>query len=84
MIEHTFDLHHCEKRIHIRSLPAFGPERYSVSLHIQSECGEIRTKKTPNTDTFYAVHMTNSGLVSTVLGSRDMFRTLSKIKDRGF
>ena len=26
-----------------------------VSLHIQSECGKIRTRITPNTDTFYAV-----------------------------
>ena len=30
-------------------------ERNEVSLHIQSECGKIRTRKTPNTDTFYAV-----------------------------
>ena len=30
-----------------------------VSLPIQSEYGKIRTKKTPNTDTFYAV-LTNS------------------------
>ena len=28
---------------------------FSVSLHIQSECGKIRTRKTPNTDTFRAV-----------------------------
>ena len=37
--------------------PAFGlnTERYSVSLRIQSECGTIRTRITPNTDTFYAV-----------------------------
>ena len=36
--------------------PAFGlnMERYWVSLRIQSECGKIRTKKTPNTDTFTA------------------------------
>ena len=26
-----------------------------MSLRIQSECGKIRTKKTPNTDTFHAV-----------------------------
>ena len=26
-----------------------------ISLRIQSECGKIRTWKTPNTDTFYAV-----------------------------
>ena len=37
--------------------PAFGlnMEKYSVSLLIQSECGKIRTRKTPNTDTFHAV-----------------------------
>ena len=38
-------------------LPAFGlsTERYGVSLRIQSECGKIRTRITPNTDTFHAV-----------------------------
>ena len=37
--------------------PAFGlnSERYRVSLHIQSECGKMRTRRTPNTDTFHAV-----------------------------
>ena len=37
--------------------PAFGlnTERYRVSLRFQSECGKIWTRKTPNTDTFYAV-----------------------------
>ena len=37
--------------------PAFGlnTERYEVSLRIQSECGKIRTRKTPNKDIFYAV-----------------------------
>ena len=36
---------------------AFGlnTERYSVSLCIQSECGKMRTRITPNTDTFHAV-----------------------------
>ena len=29
--------------------------RYSVSLRIQSECGKMRTRITPNTDTFHAV-----------------------------
>ena len=53
---------HCVKSVHIPSFsgpyfPAFGlnTERYSVSLRIQSECGKIRTKKTPNTDTFNAM-----------------------------
>ena len=37
--------------------PAFGlnTERYSVSLGIRSECGKMRTRITPNTDTFYTV-----------------------------
>ena len=37
--------------------PAFGPntERYSLSLRIQSECRKIRTRITPDTDTFHAV-----------------------------
>ena len=50
------------KSVHIRSysgtnFPAFGlnTERYGVSLRIQSECGKIRTRITPNMDTFYAV-----------------------------
>ena len=36
---------------------AFGlnTKRYSVFLPIQSEWGKIRNRKTPNTDTFYAV-----------------------------
>ena len=53
---------HCVKSVLIRSFsglyfPAFGliTERYGVSLRIQSECGKIRTRKTPNTDIFHAV-----------------------------
>ena len=53
------------KSVFIRSY--FGPdfsvfglitERYSVSLRIQSECGKLSTRITPNTDTFYAVSLT--------------------------
>ena len=29
------------------------------SIHIQSECGKILTRITPNTETFYAVHSNN-------------------------
>ena len=29
--------------------------RYSVPLRIQSECGKIRSRKTPNMDIFHAV-----------------------------
>ena len=53
---------HCVKSVRIRSyssphFPAFGlnPERYAISLRIQSECGKIWTRITPNTSTFYAV-----------------------------
>ena len=53
---------HCVKSVHIRNysgpyIPAFGlnMERYGVSLHIQSECGKIRTRITPNTDIFHAL-----------------------------
>ena len=37
--------------------PAFGlnTERCEVSLRILSECGEMRTRITPNTDTLHAV-----------------------------
>ena len=37
--------------------PAFGlnTEKYEVSLRIQSECGKIWTRTTPNTDFFHAV-----------------------------
>ena len=52
---------HCVKRVHIWSysgphFPAFGlnTERYGVSLRILSECGKMRTRITPNTDTFHA------------------------------
>ena len=55
-------IHHCVKNVRIWSysrsyFPAFGlnTERYGVSLHIQSECEKIRTRKSPNTDTFHAV-----------------------------
>ena len=39
--------------------PAFGlnTERYEVSLHFQSECGKIRTRKTPYLDIFHAVFL---------------------------
>ena len=54
---------HSVKSVRIRSysgphFPTFGlnTERYSVSLRIQSKCGKMRTRITPNTDTFHAVN----------------------------
>ena len=53
---------HCVKSVRIRSysglhFPCIGlnTERYRVSLCIQSKCGKIWTRITPNTDTFHAV-----------------------------
>ena len=53
---------HCVKSVRIQNFtgqyfPTFrlNMETYSVSLRIQSEIGKIRTKKTPNTNTFHAV-----------------------------
>ena len=54
--------HYCAKSVRIRSFsgqyfPAFGlnTERYQVSPRIQYKSGKMRTRKTPNTDTFHAV-----------------------------
>ena len=53
---------HCVKNVHTGSYSGLyslalklNTVRYSVSLRIQSECGKIRTRITPNMDTFYAV-----------------------------
>ena len=58
----TLSYRHCLEIVSIQSysgpyFPAFGlnTEKYSISLRIQSECGKIRTRITPNTGTFYAV-----------------------------
>ena len=52
----------CVKSVRIRNFsgphfPAFGlnTERYSLSLRVHSECRKIRTRKTTNTEVFYAV-----------------------------
>ena len=55
---------HCLKSVRIWSFfgpyfPAFGlnTERYAASLHIQSECRKIQTRKIPNTNTFHAANV---------------------------
>ena len=69
-LQYISKIYHCVKSVDIRSysglyFPAFGlntkrywlnTKRYSVSLRIQSECGKIRIRMTPNTNTFYAVY----------------------------
>ena len=64
MLESFQSLYHCVKSVRIRSfatlyLHIFGldTERYGVSLRIHSESGKIRTRKTPNTETFHAVYI---------------------------
>ena len=54
--------HHCVKSVRIQSfsgpyfaISGLNTERYSVPFRIQSECGKIRIRKTPNTGTFYAM-----------------------------
>ena len=58
---------HCVKNVHIRSyfgsyFPEFrlNMERYSISIRIQSECGKMLTRITPNTDTFHVVVLTSA------------------------
>ena len=60
-----FYVKHCIQSVRIQSysgpyFPAFGlnTEGHSVSLRIKSKCGGIRTRITPNTDTFQAVKCT--------------------------
>ena len=53
-----------EGKLHSVECPSFlafglNTEGYSVSLRIQSKCGKIRTRITPNTDTFHAVLSTD-------------------------
>ena len=53
---------HCVKGLSIWSysgthIPAFGlnTEKYRVSLRIQSKCGKMQARITPNTETFHTV-----------------------------
>ena len=48
-------------------------ERYGMFLTIQSKCGKIRTRITPNTDTFYAF---TQCLISRILKTRDVSASL--------
>ena len=47
------------------TLPCFARPEYGeiLSLCIRSECGKIRTRKTPNTDTFYTAPANDLGKV---------------------
>ena len=56
--EHQYLKSVCIQNFPVLSFPAFAlnTERYGVYLRIQFKRGEIRTRKSPNIDTFYAVH----------------------------
>ena len=65
------NVNYCAKSVLIRSysgpnFPAFGlnTERYGVSFRIESECGKMWTRATPNTDTFYTVNINYSSFQS--------------------
>ena len=77
---------HCVKSVRILSFsgpyfPAFGlnTERYGVSLRIQSECRKKRTRKSLNTDNFYAVIVQQC-----TCDRQSLFRTRSDIYGRAF
>ena len=61
---------YCVKSVRIQRFsgpyfPTFGlnKERHRVPLRVQNECGKIRTRKTPNMDTFHAVKVEGALLV---------------------
>ena len=75
------------KSVRIRSysgpyFPTFGlnTERYGVSLRIQSEWGKIRTRITPNTDTFYAVVELHIATHTSMISEVKLLRTLAKVQ----
>ena len=79
---------HCVKSVRIQSysgphFSAFGltTERYRVSLRIQSECVKLRTRITPNTDTFYAVTLQSRSIKIIMYGSETISSLGPKIWD---
>ena len=59
-------LYHCSQSYPGSYFSAFGlhTEIYGVPDHIQSECGKIRNRIIPNTNTFYAVNVVWFSFVS--------------------
>ena len=57
-------------------------EYEEISLRIQSECGRIQTRKTPNTDTFHAVLMSrfpNEIIFNTFRANTPLFQDFWRI-----
>ena len=59
----------CMKSVRIRSYS--GPYFPVFRLNIQSECGKIRIRITPNMDTFYAVIIIHIGTNDTTCKNKD-------------
>ena len=55
---------------------------YKVSLCIQSECRKMRTRITPNTDTFYAVRVLNAPLGLEIKITRLIHRILCRMNSK--
>ena len=62
MVQYVRDASHFVKSVRLQSysdphFPVFGlnTQRYGLSVLIQSECGKMRTRITPNRDAFHAV-----------------------------
>ena len=69
---------HCVKGVRIQSysgphFSVFGlhMERYAVSVRIQSLCGKMRTRITPNTGNFHAVTICNISTIFFLLSTKD-------------
>ena len=82
-----FIIRHCVRGVRIRSYsgpysPAVGlnTERYGVCRRIQSECEKMRTRITPNTDTFHAVRAFKFFLVIFFLRMKFLFRHRGNLK----
>ena len=76
---------HCMKSVRIWSysgphFSTFGlnTERYSVSLRIQSECGKMRTRVTPNTNTFLRSDWQLPGILKQKNAKSGAAKTLSE------
>ena len=73
----------------VKCVSCFNTERYSLSLLMQSERGEIQTRITPNTDTFHAVRgievkYKTFSLASYVLSFRHAKQTSKNVADTTF
>ena len=80
---HIYARTHCVKSVRIQSFSGprcsafgFNTARYGVLLRIQSKCGKIRTRITPNTDTYHAMTYSSHCIdVSLIVGMEHVLLT---------